>query len=475
MNPFSTIKDLKIGLKNKEFSPKELFDFYQNRLKKYNDRLNVALSFQDTPASFGEEGLLAGIPCLVKDNVCMKDVITTAGSKILTNFKPSYDAHIISEIRTHGGSFLGKSNMDEFAMGGSGEFSAFGAAKNPWNIAHSPGGSSSGSAAAVAAGLAPWAIGTETGGSVRGPAAFCGLVGMYPTYGLVSRFGLLAFGSSLDQAGAITRTVYDNALVMSVLAGHDAKDSTSLPESKIDYTKKLDGKLPRDLTIGVLKDSFGEGVDPEIRAATERSIKILESMGAKIKTIELPSFKYAISVYFITSRAEAASNLARIDGSLYGVRKSNKDLSEMYLQTRDEGFGLEVKRRILLGNYVLSSAHRNIYEKANLVRALIRNELDNAFEDVDVIVAPTSSSLAFKLGEMTNDPIKMYLSDYFVLPNCVAGYPAISVPSGLSKSGLPIGIQFMGPKLSEEKLFITAHAFEQNSGHHNMHPQGFNE
>ncbi len=476
INPFSTVKELKKIIKAKECTPSEVLSFYQDRLKKYNSTLNVLISnFETDLPSAKTEGKLAGIPCLVKSNLCIKNKKTTAGSKILSDFVPCYDSTMVENIKSQGGIILGHSNMDEFAMGSSGEFSAYGPTKNPWNLSLSPGGSSSGSASAVAAGLVPWALGSETGGSVRQPASYCGLVGLYPTYGLLSRFGLLAFGSSLDQPGPITRTVYDMAIILSVLAGYDSKDSTSLPEPKFDYTKKLDGKMPRSLKIGVLKDSFSQGVDPEIQNAMSNSIKVFEEMGATIKTIELPSLQYGIAVYFVVSRAEAASNLARIDGTLYGHRVANatQDLEEMYVKTRESGFGAEVKRRILLGNYVLSSEHRSVYEKANSIRNLIRSELEAAFDEFDILLSPSTASMPFKLGDAVNDPLAMYLNDYFTTPTCVAGYPGLAVPAGLSKEGLPIGIQILGPRLSEELLLAVGDAFERNSGFRNLNPQGY--
>lgn len=477
ISPFSTIRDLNKKLKNKVITVEEITTFYENRLKKYNPSLNVLVrSFEDRVPTPSATGILAGIPCLVKDNICVKNNITSGGSNILKNFSPSYNATVVENIRSQGGIILGHSNMDEFAMGSTGEFSAYGPSKNPWDLKRSPGGSSAGSAAAVAAGLVPWALGTETGGSVRQPAAFCGLVGLYPTYGLVSRYGLLAFGSSLDQAAPITRTVYDNALVLSAIAGHDNHDSTSLPEPKFDYTKNLDGKLPKGLKIGVIKDSYSEAVHPEIRAATENSVRILEGMGASVKIINLDSLKYGVSVYFIISRAEAASNLSRIDGSLYGVRPSNcEDLEDMYLRTRDAGFGKEVKRRILMGNYVLSSEHRDVYDKATFVRNMIRTDLEAAFDEVDLLLSPTTTTLPFLLNDTVHDPVAMYLNDYFSLPNCVAGYPALTVPAGMSKNNLPIGIQFVGPRLSEKLLYSVGYAFEQSSNYSNLKPEGYDE
>ena len=475
LSPFVTIKDLKKKLKNKEVSSAEVRTFYEDRLARYNPTLNVLVrSLGDKMPTPTHEGKLSGIPCLVKDNLCVKNSVTSAGSNILKNFVPCYNATVIENIRGQGGVILGHANMDEFAMGSSGEFSAYGPAKNPWDLSRSPGGSSSGVAAAVAAGLVPWGLGSETGGSVRQPAAFCGLVGLYPTYGLLSRYGLLAFASSLDQPGPITRTVYDCAIALSVLAGHDNKDSTSLPEPKFDYTKKLDGKLPKGLKVGVIKDSYNEGVHPEIRSATENAVRTLEGMGALVRVVDLPSLKHGIAVYFIVSRAEAASNLARIDGSLYGVRPSDcHDLEEMYLQTREAGFGVEVKRRILLGNYVLSSEHRDVYDQANFVRSLIRSELEAAFDEADLLLSPTTSTLPFLLNDVVNDPLALYMADYFTVPNCVAGYPALSLPGGMSKNNLPIGIQFVGNRLSEELLLSVAYAFEQNSGYCNLKPKGW--
>lgn len=475
ISPFSTIKELKEKIKSKEVTFAEIAEFYSDRIAKYNAKVNaVVRTFEVGSVESLDEGFLSGIPCLVKDNFCVKNIVTSASSKILSNFVPSYNATVVENICQEGGLVLGHANMDEFAMGSSGEFSCYGPSRNPWDLARTPGGSSCGSAAAVAAGLVPWALGSETGGSVRQPASFCGLVGMYPTYGLVSRFGLFAFGSSLDQPGPITRTVYDCAIAMSVLAGYDKKDATSLPEPKFDYTKGLTGKLPKNFRVGVLKESFSEGVDPEIREATERAVRTLEGLGAVVKTIELPSFEYGNSVYFVVSRAEAASNLSRIDGTLMGARAEGVNgLEDLYRQTREQGFGFEVKRRIMLGNYVLSSENRDIYEKASYVRGVIRNELEAAFDDIDVILSPTTSVLPFELGSLINDPVALYLGDYFTVPNCVAGYPAISVPAGLSKNKLPIGVQFIGPRLSEELLLSVGYAFEQNSGYQNIHPDGF--
>lgn len=478
MNPFWTIKDLKKKLQNKEISAPEVVSYYQKRLEKHADKLGVTLEIFNPEVKKDQTGLLAGIPGLIKDNICQKGQITSAGSQILKNYRAPYDATATARIKAAGGISLGRSNMDEFAMGSSGEFSSYKLVRNPWNLEHSPGGSSAGSAAAVAAGLVPWALGTETGGSVRQPASFCNLVGLYPTYGLHSRYGVLAFASSTDQVGPLTRTVYDNALMTSILAGHDPKDSTSLPEPKYDFTKKLTGKLPEDITIGVLREGIeSEGINPEVRKAFQNAVDELEKLGANIKYLTIPDLQYGIAVYFIISRAEAASNLARFDGSLYGNRVPDiNDLQEMYLQTREKGFGAEVKRRILMGNFVLSAGHRDaFYDKAQHVRGMIRAGLEEAFKEVDLIISPTASTLPFKLGKESADPLAMYMSDYFTVPTCVVGMPGLSLPCGLSKNNLPIGFQFMGPRLSEELIYQVAYAFEQHTTYHKEVPTGYDD
>jgi aspartyl-tRNA(Asn)/glutamyl-tRNA(Gln) amidotransferase subunit A len=479
MNSFITIKELKDRLESRELSLEEVIEFYRARIEKYNPDLNAVLhKFEwDTRKSADyQDTFLRGIPGLVKSNISELDRITNCGSKFLSKYKSPYDATVINKLKNGGAVLLGKTNMDEFAMGGSGEFSAFGSTKNPWDVDRTPGGSSSGSAAAVAAGLIPWALGTETGGSVRQPASFCGLVGLYPTYGLVSRYGVVAFASSTDQVGVLSRTVYDNAMITSVIAGHDPKDSTSLPEPVRDYTKMLKGKLPKDLTIGVIKDSIeSEGVSEEVKISFKSSVSDLEKLGAKIKYISLPDLKYGIAVYFVLNYAEAASNLSRFDGSIYGLRdKDATNLIDMYVNSRHDGFGAEVKRRILVGNYVLSAKHKSeLYAKANHIRCAIRAEFEQAFRDVDLLMSPTTPNHAPKLGENVGDPIAMYLADYFNVPNCIAGMPALSVPCGLSKNNMPIGVQFIGPRLSEDLLYQVGHAYEQNTPHHLNVPKGY--
>lgn len=478
MKPFITIKELLHGLEKKQYSVEEVVSFFQKRIEKYNPQLNAFLEQFDTESiksDFYGVGTLGGIPGAVKNNMSIENRKVTCGSKILENYKAPYSATVIERIYKAGGIILGTTNLDEFAMGASGEFSAYGPTKNPWDLERTPGGSSAGSSAAVAAGLVPWALGTETGGSVRQPAAFCGLVGLYPTYGRFSRYGLVAFASSTDQPGPLTKTVYDNALLASALSGHDPKDSTSLPEPQRDFTKNLDGKLPEKLTIGVIRDSLeAEGVNEEVKVSFKKAIKHLEHLGATIKQISLPDLKYGIAVYFILGYAEAASNLSRFDGTLFGARdKDVEGLINMYIKTRHDGFGDEVKRRILMGNYALSSSHKDAYyEKAVHVRRAIRAEFDDAFKNVDVLISPTVATPPFKIGELRSDPIAMYLNDYFTIPNCITGMPALSLPCGHTKAGLPIGLQFIGPRLSEELLYRIGYAYEQSTDHHLRHPKG---
>ena len=471
MNPFATIKELREQLNAKYISPREVIDFYSQRINKYNSIFNAfthtyepdMLSTKDSHLS------LVGIPGIIKANIAKKGKPHHAGSNFLRSYNATYNATVVDHLLEFGAPIIGTGNMDEFAMGGSGEYSAFGPAKNPWALDRSPGGSSSGISAAVASGMVPWGVGTETGGSVRQPAAFCNLVGLYPTYGLFSRYGLIAFGSSLDQPGPITRTVYDNAIMASIMSGHDSKDSTSLPESKKDYTRKLDGKMPEGLKIGVLKEALdGAGIDPEIHAAFKKNLFELERLGCTLKTIEHTTLKYGITLYFILSRAEAASNLSRFDATLYGAREENSTatLHDMIVNSRTKNFGKEVKRRIMMGNYVLSSGHRDFYDKANAIKHMIISEFDDAFMDVDLIVSPTTTTLPFKFGEAEANPLAIYMSDYFSVPICIAGLPSLSIPGGFSKEGLPIGFQFVGPRLSEELMYQAGYALEQHTGFH---------
>lgn len=476
MKSYASLSSLIDGLSAGEFSPQELIQFYAARIKKYNATLNAVIEqFDESTVAVNQNGSWHGIPCASKDNICHEGRLTTAASNILKGYKATYSATALQRLQQAGVTVLGRANMDEFAMGSSGEFSAYGPTRNPWDLTRTPGGSSAGSAAVVAAGLVPFALGSETGGSVRQPAAFCNLVGMYPTYGRVSRYGILAFSSSNDQICPITRTVKDNALVMNLIAGRDGYDSSMIQTLTPDFTATLTGKIPSGLRIGVIKESYSDSVDPEVKAAFERAIKQLEAMGATVQTIDLDYLRYGISVYFIMSYAEAASNLSRYDGSLYGISNRDKEtLLDMYIKTRHDGFGNEVKRRILIGNYVLSAGHKDAYyHKATRVRSLIRHEFEEAFKSVDVLVSPTTPTLPFKIGQFADDPIALYLGDYFTVPNCMIGTPAISLPCGMSQSGLPIGFQILGPRLSEPLLYQVAYAFEQSTEYHTKTPQGY--
>ncbi|MDP3889261.1 MAG: Asp-tRNA(Asn)/Glu-tRNA(Gln) amidotransferase subunit GatA [bacterium] len=476
---FATISQLQSMLVNKEISHHELLDFFLRRFEAFDHQIDSALEVFDKESvlkEFKAQGPLEGIPGILKDNICAKGRIASCASKILENFISPYDATASARLKAAGALLIGRANMDEFAMGSSTETSAFKKTRNPWDTTRVPGGSSGGSAAAVAAGFVPWALGSDTGGSVRQPAAFCGIVGLKPTYGLVSRYGLIAYGSSLDQIGVLTRTVRDNALVFSAIAGHDIKDSSSLMVEKKDYTQKLTGSLPDNVRIGIVENAINaEGMDPEIVQAIDQAVKVLERLGAKVKKISLPTFDYSAAVYFILSRAEAASNLARFDGVRYGFRdKSATTVSTMYSNTRHDGFGTEVKSRILVGNYVLSVGHAGeFYENAKKVRRLMRRELVETFKEVDVLIMPTHPMPAFKFGAFDLNKLQMDLQDYFTCPMNITGIPAISLPCGFTKNKLPIGFQLLGPHLSEDLLYQVAHAYEQETSWHTQHPEGF--
>ena len=415
---------------------------------------------------------LTGMPLAVKDNLCTEGVPTTCSSRILQHFIPPYDATVVAKLRAQDYLLLGKTNLDEFAMGSSTEHSAFGPSRNPWNLHCVPGGSSGGSAAAVAADECVAALGTDTGGSIRQPAAFCGVVGLKPTYGRVSRYGLVAFASSLDQVGPITKDVSDAALLLGAIAGHDPMDSTSAALPVPDYTKALRKRDLKKLTIGVPEEFFTEGLDPEVELAVRTAIDELKSLGGTIKEIRLPRTDAAVAVYYVIATAEASSNLARYDGVKFGLRaKETKDLLELYMKTRQEGFGPEVKRRIMLGTYALSSGYYDAYYgKAQAVRTLICQDFRRAFNEVDLIVTPVTPTPAFRLGEKSEDPLQMYLSDIYTISINLAGLPAISVPCGFSKTGLPIGMQLIGRAFEEETLLRAAHAYEQSTQWHVKKP-----
>ncbi len=405
---------------------------------------------------------LFGVPVALKDNLCTRGVRTTGGSRILENWVPPYDATVVERLEAAGAVIVGKTNCDEFAMGSSTEFSAFGPTRNPWATDRTPGGSSGGSAAAVAARLVPLALGSDTGGSIRQPASLCGVVGLKPTYGRVSRYGLLAFASSLDQIGPLTTTVADAAACLSVIGGHDPRDATSSTMEVEDYAAALTGDV-RGLRIGVTRSLFGDGLDPEVLSACDRSLELLREAGAELIDVELPHSAHAIAVYYLVAMAEASSNLSRYDGVRYGYRASGAaTLSELYDRTRDEGFGPEVKRRIILGTYVLSSGYYDAYYlKAQQVRTLIRQDYERAFERVDVVAMPTSPTTAFKLGDRTEDPLQMYLSDIFTVGVNLAGLPGVSVPCGLTAGRLPIGLQFIGRSMGEAAILRVADAVER--------------
>lgn len=406
-------------------------------------------------------GPLAGVPVAIKDVLCTKGQTTTCGSKILEKFVPPYDAHVITELRRADAVLIGKTNMDEFAMGSSTENSAYQVTKNPWDLTRIPGGSSGGSAAAVAACEAALSIGSDTGGSIRQPASLCGIVGMKPTYGRVSRFGLVAFASSLDQIGPFTHDVKDCALLMEVISGHDKRDSTSVNRPVPPYTKTLDQPV-KPLTIGVAKEYFGEGLDPEVEKSVRAALDVYKKLGATLKEISLPSSPYAVAVYYIVATAEASSNLARYDGVHYGHRAADFDsMIHMYAKSRAEGFGKEVKRRIMLGTYALSSGYYDAYYvKALKVRRLIKDDFDKAFAECDVVMGPTAPTAAFKAGEKTDNPLAMYLSDIYTISCNLAGIAGISIPCGFTKSGLPIGLQILAAPFAEEKLLRIARMLE---------------
>lgn len=416
-------------------------------------------------------GALAGLPIAVKDVLCTAGRPTTCGSKMLRNFTPPYDAHVIAGLRHADAVILGKTNMDEFAMGSSTENSAYHVTRNPWDPMRTPGGSSGGSAAAVAAGFAPLALGSDTGGSIRQPAGHCGVVGLKPTYGRVSRFGLVAFASSLDQVGPFGHDVRDVALLLEAIAGHDPRDSTSVDRPVPSYLETLEQPIAA-LTIGVVKEHFGAGLDAEVEQAVRAALKVFESLGAVVKDVSLPNSPHAVAVYYLVATAEASSNLARYDGVHFGHRaKDYKGLIDMYSRSRGEGFGPEVKRRIMLGTYALSSGYKDAYYlKALKVRRLIRDDFDRAFAACDVIVGPTSPTAAFPLGEKVSDPLAMYLSDIYTLSANLAGITGISIPCGFTKAGLPIGLQIQAPPFAEEKLLRVARMHERATDWHTRRP-----
>ncbi|MEM7594264.1 MAG: Asp-tRNA(Asn)/Glu-tRNA(Gln) amidotransferase subunit GatA [Cyanobacteria bacterium P01_A01_bin.83] len=434
--------------------------------------LATAKAVDDKIAAGESIGMLEGIPIGIKDNMCTRGIKTTCASQILADFVPPYESTVTQKLKDAGMVVVGKTNLDEFAMGGSTENSSFQTSANPWDISRVPGGSSGGSAAAVAAGECIVSLGSDTGGSIRQPASLCGVVGLKPTYGLVSRFGLVAFGSSLDQIGPFSQSVEDSAILLNAIAGHDPNDSTSLKVDIPDYTQYLQPELKPGLKVGIITETFGEGVDPEVASTVKTAIAKLEELGAQVKEISCPRFRYGIAAYYIIAPCEASANLARYDAVKYGLRKESDNLLEMYTNTRTAGFGDEVKRRIMIGTYALSSGYYDAYYlKAQKVRTLIKQDFERAFEDIDILVAPTAPTTAFKAGDKTTDPLSMYLLDLMTIPVNLAGLPGISIPCGFDSQGLPIGLQLISNVLREDVLFHTAHAYEQATQWHKKQPE----
>ncbi|MBS4197282.1 Asp-tRNA(Asn)/Glu-tRNA(Gln) amidotransferase subunit GatA [Lederbergia citri] len=474
-----SIKDMHELLHKKEISVSDLVDQSIKRINEVDGKVQAFLTIDEENArkkakeldgKLGEN-LLFGIPAGMKDNIVTKNLRTTCASKMLENFDPIYDATVIEKLNEVNTVTIGKLNMDEFAMGSTTETSAFKITKNPWDLNRVPGGSSGGSAAAVASGQVPFALGTDTGGSIRQPAAFCGVVGMKPTYGRVSRYGLVAFASSLDQAGPITRTVEDNAIVLQAIAGLDANDSTTVNKEVPNYAADLTGDV-KGLKIAVPKEYLGEGVSEASRESVLAALKVLEGLGATWEEVSLPHSQYGVATYYLLASSEASANLARFDGVRYGYRTENpKNLMELYKKSRSEGFGDEVKRRIMLGTFALSSGFYDAYyKKAQQVRTLIKQDFDNVFSKYDVIIGPTTPTPAYKIGEVVDDPVTMYVRDLLTIPVNLAGLPGISVPCGFTE-GLPLGLQIIGKHFDEQTIYRVAHAFEQATNFHQQKPQ----
>ena len=479
-----TIHDAQSLLAEKKVSARELVDAIYERVRQVEPRVDAFLTLTediarqqadaaDAAIARGEAGPLTGIPLAIKDLICTKGVRTTCASKILENFVPPYDAAVMERLNAAGTVMVGKVNMDEFAMGSSTEHSGFKTTKNPWDLSRIPGGSSGGSAAAVAAGMCLGSLGSDTGGSIHQPASHCGVVGIKPTYGRVSRYGLVAFASSLDQIGPLAKDVTDAAILLKAIAGYDPKDSTSINRPVPDYRQALTGDV-KGLTIGIPREYHGvDGIDPDVASAVANAIAVFKTAGARLVGVSLPHTEHAVAAYYLIAPAEASSNLARYDGVKYGFRRpEDGGLLDMYNTTRSRGFGPEVQRRILLGTYALSAGYYDAYyKKASQIRTLIGRDFAAAFETCDVILSPTAPTAAFTIGEKADDPLQMYLSDIFTLSANLAGIPGLSVPCGFTRDGLPIGLQLMGNHFGEEILFKAAFAFEQASGIHLKRPR----
>ena len=481
-----TVRELQEKIKRKELTAYDITKAYADRIKEketdvqafvttlIDKALDEAKKIDEERENEEKKGDFAGIPIGIKDNICTKGIKTTCSSKMLENFVSPYDATVVEKLNYEKIINLGKLNMDEFAMGGSTEYSYFKRTRNPWDLNKVPGGSSGGSAAAVASNMVPWALGSDTGGSIRQPASFCGVVGLKPTYGLVSRYGLVAFASSLDQIGPITKDVYDSAMLLNIITGYDEKDTTSREVEKIDYTKCLKNDV-KGLKIGVPKEFFGEGINEEVKESLEKAIGIYKELGAEVEEISLDIAKYSLATYYIIACAEASSNLGRFDGIRYGYRaKEFKDLKDLYRKSRSEGFGPEVKRRIILGTYVLSSGYYDAYyKKAQQVRTLVMNEFNKAFQKYDVLLTPTSPTVAFDIGSKSNNPLEMYLADICTVSVNIAGLPGISLPCGVDKSNMPIGMQLIGNKFQEGTILNAAYTFEQKTKFRENHKPTF--
>jgi aspartyl-tRNA(Asn)/glutamyl-tRNA(Gln) amidotransferase subunit A len=480
----ASLKELSTALAQKKLSSVELARLFLARMADANGRLNAFITIDeertldqaraaDARIARGEAQALTGIPIAHKDIFLTKGWLTTCGSKMLSNFVAPYDAHVIERFNAAGAVILGKTNMDEFAMGSSNETSFYGPVRNPWNPDYVPGGSSGGSAAAVAARLAPGATATDTGGSIRQPAALAGVSGLKPTYGLVSRYGMIAFASSLDQGGPMAKTAEDLALLLEVMAGFDERDSTSLERQPEDYTRDLERPL-EGLRLGVPKEHFGSGLAPDVGQAVEAAVQALEKLGARRVDIQLPASALSVPAYYVIAPAEASSNLSRFDGVRYGHRAAEyKDLNDMYCKTRAEGFGAEVKRRILIGAYVLSHGYYDAYYiKAQKVRRLIANDFAEAFKQCDLIVGPTAPTVAFRLGAKAADPVQMYLNDIYTVPANLAGLPGMSIPCGFGEGGLPVGLHIVGNYFAEARMLNLAHQYQRATDWHLRAPQG---
>ncbi|MBU0952777.1 MAG: Asp-tRNA(Asn)/Glu-tRNA(Gln) amidotransferase subunit GatA [Elusimicrobia bacterium] len=485
MHHKKTVSELINSIKDKNVSVQEITEFFLGRIKQNDSHLTAFMEVFEEDAllkakeidkkikSGQKVGLLAGLPIAIKDNMCIKGKKTTCSSKILENYISPYNATVIEKLEQEDAVIIGKTNMDEFAMGSSTENSAYKVTKNPWNKNYIPGGSSGGSAVAVSAGLSALALGSDTGGSIRQPASCCGVVGLKPTYGSVSRYGLIAFGSSLDQIGTFSKCVADSALLLQVISGYDRKDSTSANISVPDYTELINSRKDlKGLKIGLPKEYFISGIDQDVSKAMKDAIKALEKLGAVILDISLPHTEYAVAVYYILAPSEASANLARFDSVKYGYREQNTSgLLETYKKSRGKGFGSEVKRRIMLGTYALSAGYYDAYYgKAQKVRTLIKRDFEEAFKKVDAIVTPTAPSAAFKIGERTDDPLQMYLSDIFTIPCNLAGLPGISIPCGFTKDNLPVGLQILGRHFDEKTILEIGHNYEQSTDWHLKYP-----